>query len=120
MLNPQICWIANARTIWTHLVFKHEGNLKRANEELELYRDDDETSDMAYKKLVTIHREIRVNLTKIVENVNIFANAAEVSPERLNISGPTLSQTPCMPTTMNKANIVPPSVGRRHDLNATG
>ena len=36
MLNPRICWIANTRSIWTHLVFKHEGNFRRANEELKM------------------------------------------------------------------------------------
>lgn len=58
MLNPEVCWVANTRTIWSHLVLKHQGNLGHANEELKLYRDDDDSSEMAYQKWAGIHREL--------------------------------------------------------------
>lgn len=48
MLNPEVCWIANTRTIWTHLVIKHADDFDKANEELKLYRNADVTSEMAY------------------------------------------------------------------------
>src|SRR6266851_1076495 len=28
MLNPKICWVANTRTLWAHLVVKHNVNVK--------------------------------------------------------------------------------------------
>ena len=78
MLNPQVCWIANTRSIWTHLVFKHKGDFGRANEELKLYRDEDETSEMAYRKWAAIHRAMNANLTEIVEQGSQFAKNASV------------------------------------------
>ena len=38
MLNPEVCWVANTRTIWTHLVIKHADDFAKANEELKLYQ----------------------------------------------------------------------------------
>lgn len=83
MLNPEICWIANTRSIWTHLVFKHGGDFRRANEELKLYRDEDETSEMAYRKWVSIHRAMFGNLAEIVEQGNILAKKASVEPGKV-------------------------------------
>ena len=83
MLNPQVCWIANTRSIWTHLVFKHEGNFGSANEELKYYRDQDETSEMAYKKWADIHRIMRASLTEIIEQGNLLAKKALVEPGKV-------------------------------------
>ena len=83
MLNPQICWIANTRSIWTHLVFKHKGDFGRANEELKLYRDEDETSEMAYRKWVAIHRAMNGNLTEIIEQGSLLAKKASVEPGKV-------------------------------------
>ena len=80
MLNPQVCWIAKTRSIWTHLVFKREGNFSRANEELNLYRDEDETSEMAYGKWAAIHRAMKANLTEIAEQGSLLAKEASVKP----------------------------------------
>ncbi len=52
MVNPNVCWVANTRTIWASLVFKPDGNVKLADEELELYRNEDDTSEMAYRKAI--------------------------------------------------------------------
>lgn len=30
MVNPKVCWVANTRTIWTHLVIKHADDFARA------------------------------------------------------------------------------------------
>ena len=48
MVNPSVCWVANTRTIWTHLVIKHGYDVAKAEAELAAYRDDDATSEMAY------------------------------------------------------------------------
>jgi hypothetical protein len=65
MVNPKVCWVANTRTIWTHLVFKHHGNIRKANEELALYRDENESSEMAYRRWTALHGAVVATL-KIV------------------------------------------------------
>ena len=47
MVNPHCCWVANVRTIWTHLVHKHDDNFSKADAELKLYRESDVGSDVA-------------------------------------------------------------------------
>lgn len=49
LLRPSSYWVGNVRTIYCHLIIKHRGDLDRANEELELYRIEDASSEMAYK-----------------------------------------------------------------------
>lgn len=80
VLNPTVCWVANSRTIWTHLVFKHGGDISKANEELELYHDDDATSEMAYQKWAAIHRELAKSMSKIAEEGASLARLASVKP----------------------------------------
>jgi hypothetical protein len=80
MMNPQICWVANRRTIWTHLVVKHADNIGKADAELELYRDSDETSEMAYSKWAAIHAELRVALTRIAEQGDTLSRNAKIPP----------------------------------------
>jgi hypothetical protein len=80
MVNPQVCWVANRRTIWTHLVVKHADNVGKADAELELYRDSDETSEMAYSKWAAIHAELRVALTRIAEEGYTLATKAKIPP----------------------------------------
>ncbi|WP_428489513.1 hypothetical protein [Rhodopila sp.] len=83
LLNPQVCWIANTRSIWTHLVFKHKGDTGRANEELKLYRNGEETSEMAYRMWSGIHREMGDHLVDIIQEARKFADMASVKPGKL-------------------------------------
>jgi hypothetical protein len=80
MLVPSECWVANTRTIWTHLVFKHDGDMRLANVELELYRDHDETSDMAYKKWTEIHRIMKENMAVVATSGSDIAHERGVKP----------------------------------------
>jgi hypothetical protein len=80
MVNPKICWVANTRTIWTHLVIKHADNFAKANEELRLYRSQDDTSEMAYRIWAEIHRELAASMTRIAEEGERLARAASVAP----------------------------------------
>jgi hypothetical protein len=64
MINPKVCWVANTRTIWAHLVIKHADNVGKANDELRLYREADVTSKMAYENWSAIHAELDVALTR--------------------------------------------------------
>jgi hypothetical protein len=80
MVNPQVCWVANTRTIWTHLVVKHADNIAKADEELKLYRDADVTSEMAYAMWTHIHAELDVALTRIAELAHEHSKRAKVVP----------------------------------------
>lgn len=80
MLNPQVCWVANVRTIWTHLVVKHADNFQKADEELQLYRDSDVTSEMAYEMWQAIHGELAGTITRIAEEGTQLAQRARVKP----------------------------------------
>jgi hypothetical protein len=80
MLNPTVCWVANTRTPWAHLLVKHNDNSKRADEELDLYRDGAETSEMAYSKWADIRATLDVALTRIGEDGQYRAGLAGIKP----------------------------------------
>jgi hypothetical protein len=67
MVNPKVCWVANTRTIWTHLVITHADSIRKADEQLKLYREADGNSEMEYQMWTAIHAELRVALTRIAE-----------------------------------------------------
>jgi hypothetical protein len=83
LVNPTVCWVANTRTIWTHLVIKNADNVELANEELRYYRDSDSTSKMAYDNWASIHAELDVALTRIAKMGNELAKRAGVIPGEL-------------------------------------
>jgi hypothetical protein len=64
MVNPKTCWVANTRTIWTHLVIKHADDFDKANEELRLYQDSETSSEMAYQIWAHIHNELAASMTR--------------------------------------------------------
>ncbi len=80
LMNPEICWIANTRSIWTHLVVKHNDNFVLANEELNLYRTQEGTSEMAYEAWSAIHAELDVALTRLSDDGSVRARRAGVAP----------------------------------------
>lgn len=82
LLNPDVCWIANTRTIWTHLLNKHADNFERANLELKLYRDHDDNAEMAYKKWKAIHASMDVVMTRLAEESISYAREEGVEPGR--------------------------------------
>ncbi|MFB2700178.1 hypothetical protein [Aeromonas veronii] len=65
LLQPDECWVGNVRTIWCHLVVKHKGDWQKANNELDLYRIDDITSEMNYKIWSDIYVTMKSNLNII-------------------------------------------------------
>jgi hypothetical protein len=73
-----VCWVANRRTIWCHLVVKHDGNISRANEELALYRDADADSEMSYSIWSELHRELANSMPILAEQGTIRARKAGV------------------------------------------
>ena len=79
MVNPEVCWVANTRTIWTHLVIKHADDFDKANEELKLYRNADVSSEMAYQMWAHIHQELAASMTRIAEEGERLAKRAKVA-----------------------------------------
>jgi hypothetical protein len=70
MLRPDEIWVGNRRTVWAHLLIKHNWNARIANEELELYRDDARSSEMDYR----VWREIYLSLDRSLDQLLIRAN----------------------------------------------
>jgi len=79
MVNPRVCWVANARTIWTQLVIKHADDFDKADMELRLYRDADSTSEMNYAIWTEIHSELATSMTRIAEEGDQLARKAGVA-----------------------------------------
>lgn len=79
MLDPDRHWVANTRSVWAHLLVKHEFNYRIASEELKLYRDDDESSEMAYRKWGQIHQVMHGNLVKLGQLGDCQAVKAKIS-----------------------------------------
>lgn len=79
MVNPQVCWVANTRTIWTHLVFKHD-DLATADEALRLFRDEDLSSEMTYQYWTALHQEVVSSMEEIANEGNRLARGAGVRP----------------------------------------
>jgi hypothetical protein len=65
MLKPQQYWVGNKRTIWAHLLVKHNWDRKRANAELTLYDDDDRASEMDYKIWRDLYLRLEPDLVKL-------------------------------------------------------
>lgn len=80
MMNPGVCWVANTRSIWTHLVIKHADDFAKADEELRLYRDNDTSSEMAYAIWTEIHRLLETSMTRVAEEGARLARADGVEP----------------------------------------
>jgi hypothetical protein len=83
MINPDVCWVANTRTIWTDLVIKHADNFKKADDQLKLYRESDLDSEMEYSKWSVLHAELVVPLTRIAEQGEELARFSGVAPGKL-------------------------------------
>jgi hypothetical protein len=71
IVNPKVCWVANTRTIWTHLVIKHADSIRKADEEFKLYRETDASSEMDYQNIA---------LTRIAEIGQGNAKKSKITP----------------------------------------
>ncbi|MEO7133962.1 MAG: hypothetical protein ABI024_07050 [Vicinamibacterales bacterium] len=78
IVNPSVCWVANRRTIWAHLLLKHDGNISIANEELALYRDDDMDSEMHYSIWTDLHGLLGASLPILAKEGTVAARRAGV------------------------------------------
>ena len=80
MLKPNKFWVGNARTIWTHLVFKHNGNYKKADKELSLYHDNERNSEMDYAIWSDIYLSMESNLNQIANIANKWSEKHGIKP----------------------------------------
>ena len=83
MLKPDMFWVGNIRTIWTHLLIKHGWDYDKADEELELYRDDDISSEMAYQVWRDIYLSMEPNLNTLIKIGNEYASRTGVKEGKL-------------------------------------
>lgn len=83
MLRPESFWVGNVRTIWTHLLIKHDWDYDNVKEELQLYKNNDISSEMAYQIWRDIYLSMEPNLSKLVEIGNKSASQNGVKPGRL-------------------------------------
>ena len=75
MLNPDKYWVGNVRTIYSHLLLKHNGNKAHADEELRLYKEPDggRPSSMEYKIWSDLYLSLDESLKQIVSLGNAEA-----------------------------------------------
>ena len=73
LLRPDVFWVTNVRTIWAHLVIKHDNNVGLANEELYYYRTREMPSEMEYSLWRDIHPLVGSSMEKLAELGNKLA-----------------------------------------------
>lgn len=80
LLKPREYWVANTRTVWAHLLLKHNFSLSKANEELQLYRSGDQNSEMAYNIWRAIYLELASSVVGLTARGNVEAARQSVTP----------------------------------------
>lgn len=80
LLRPEQFWVANTRTVWAHLLLKHKFSLKKANNELQLYRSGDQDSEMAYRIWRDLYLEIGSSVIGLAAHGNAEAHAQGIQP----------------------------------------
>lgn len=65
VINPKMCWVCNVRTLWLWLAMSSD--VDRANEELELYREANATSEIYWPLWKDHHRKVGPALARVVE-----------------------------------------------------
>lgn len=79
LLQPAVHWVANTRSIWSHLLVKH-GSINTANEALYLYRQGSQESEMAYKIWCAVHAAMEPDLRKLAVAGTKAANDQGIEP----------------------------------------
>lgn len=79
MLKPDIFWVANVRTVWTHLLWKHDCNLNDVNFELKLYREE-RSSKLNYDLWQEIYCRMEPSISKVCAEGNAAAVKDRVVP----------------------------------------
>lgn len=66
LLKPEVHWVANTRSIWAHLLIKHN-SVANANEELSLYRAGSSESEMNYRIWTALHASMKENFLETAD-----------------------------------------------------
>lgn len=83
MVNPDVCWVCNTRTIWMHLASKQSPGA--AEEALELFRAGDADSQMAYTSWAdAFHAELRESLLNIADESRTLASKAGITSGKIS------------------------------------
>ena len=80
MLKPDVFWVANVRTVWTHLLLKHGYDLGKANEELKLYRSQELTSEMEYRVWKEIYSLMKPSIANVCAEGSAIAAKQSAEP----------------------------------------
>jgi hypothetical protein len=88
MLKPNVHWVGNVRTIWSHLLIKHGGKRSKANQELKLYKDDRRDSEMDYLIWRDIYLALEPNILTVGRLAAEAAAAQNVTPGPLRFMWP--------------------------------
>jgi hypothetical protein len=72
LLRPDVFWVTNVRTIWAHLVMKHN-DLQLANEELRLYRTREMPSEMEYQLWTDMHPRVGSSMQQLMSLSSMIA-----------------------------------------------
>ncbi len=80
MVNPDVCWVCNVRTIWLHLAWSRSpGN---AEELLKLFREGAADSEMAYMRWADeYHPKLRQTLIDVAVEGKNRANTQGIMPD---------------------------------------
>lgn len=81
MINPEVCWVCNTRTIWVHLA--NTQSIRKAEEALQLFREGGSDSEMAYESWTdAFHPELSPSLLAVAdEGATIARKAGEMPGE---------------------------------------
>lgn len=88
MLKPNVHWVGNVRTIWSHLLIKHRGKRSKANQELKLYKDDQRESEMDYLIWRDIYLALEPNILTVGQLAAKAATSQNVTPGSLRFMWP--------------------------------
>lgn len=88
MLKPDVHWVGNVRTIWSHLLIKHNGMRSKANQELKLYKDDQRDSEMEYRIWRDIYLALEPNILTVGRLASEAAATQNVTPGTLRFMWP--------------------------------
>jgi hypothetical protein len=80
MVNPDVCWVCNVRTIWLHLAWTRSPG--EAETELKLYREGGSESEMAYLRWVDVfHPLLRETLIEVAAEGRARAKTQGIMPK---------------------------------------
>jgi hypothetical protein len=82
MLKPDVHWVGNKRTIWTHLLVRHNMDETRANEALRLYFTRDDDSEMDYEIWRDLYLAVGPDLLTLGQRAVVVAETQQVEAGR--------------------------------------